>query len=192
MSTIFYTSDTHFGHRMVASLRGFGDDVAAHDRELVARWNAVVGPEDHVWHLGDVTLAPLANVRETVEQLNGTIHLVLGNHDRPWPGHRNAHKHQREWLDVFASVQPFARRKINSRQVLMCHFPYSGDHTGEQRYTQYRLPDEGLPLVHGHVHDAWRQRGWQINVGVDVWDLAPVPEHALHAMLDLEEREGEG
>jgi calcineurin-like phosphoesterase family protein len=184
VSTIFYTSDTHFGHLLVARLRGFGEDVNAHDRELVARWNAAVGPDDHVWHLGDVTLGPLDKVDHVVEQLHGTIHLVLGNHDRPWPGHRNAQKHQRQWLTRFASLQPFARRKIAGRQTLMCHFPYRGDHTADQRYTQYRLPDEGLPLLHGHVHEAWRRRGSQINVGVDVWDLTPVPEHALHDLLD--------
>jgi calcineurin-like phosphoesterase family protein len=33
---LFITSDTHFGHRFVAGLRGFGD-TDEHDRELVKR-----------------------------------------------------------------------------------------------------------------------------------------------------------
>jgi calcineurin-like phosphoesterase family protein len=31
-------------------------------------------------------------------------------------------------------------------------------------------------ILHGHVHDAWRQAGRQINVGLDAWG-----GHLVHA-----------
>jgi calcineurin-like phosphoesterase family protein len=172
---VFFTADTHFDHEMVAKLRGF-DTPAEHDAELVARWNRTVSPGDEVWHLGDVGIGRLERSAPWLAQLNGTIHLITGNHDAPWPGNRHAHRRQRAWLEHFASVQAFARRKIAGRQVLLSHFPFTGDHTEDERFTPYRLRDPGdVLLLHGHVHDAWKVHGRQVNVGVDVWDLAPVP-----------------
>lgn len=44
----------------------------------------------------------------------------------------------------------------------------TGDHADrEDRYVEWRLPDTGNWLIHGHVHDEWFTNGRQINVGVD-------------------------
>lgn len=176
MSTVWFTSDTHFDHPKVAELRGFGPSTAMHDATIMQRWNDTVRPDDQVWHLGDVTMGVGRSdyALHLVRKLHGHIHLITGNHDPVWPGHRQAHRHQREWLGAFASIQAFARRKIAGQQVLLSHFPYRGDHTTTDRHTQFRLRDEGLWLLHGHVHDAWQVDGRQINVGVDQWGLAPV------------------
>ncbi|WAL63256.1 metallophosphoesterase family protein [Amycolatopsis cynarae] len=171
--SVWFTSDTHFDHALVAGLRGFPSP-AEHDAHVVERWNATVRPGDQVWHLGDVGMGRLARFAGTLRQLHGEIHLVTGNHDEPWPGLRQAHRHQRAWLEHFATVQAYARRRIAGRNVLLCHFPYEGDHTGEDRASQYRLPDLGLWLLHGHVHSEWRTRGRQLNVGLDVNAMRPV------------------
>lgn len=92
-----------------------------------------------------------------------------------WPAHRTAHRHQRAWLSAFESVQAYSRRRLDrNTYVLLSHFPYRGDHTEDERYAEYRLHDTGMWLVHGHVHDAWAQRGRQINVGVDVRNWSPI------------------
>jgi len=50
----FLTADTHLGHgRLVESGSRPFADVSAMDEAIVARWNAVVGHDDDVWHLGD-------------------------------------------------------------------------------------------------------------------------------------------
>lgn len=179
---VWRTSDTHFRHAMVASLRGFSDR-DEHDKVVIANWNTVVGPADIVWHHGDVGLGREEEILETAAQLNGEKHLIAGNHDGCWPGHRDAHKHQKRWLEVFASVQAFTRFRVDGQQVLGSHFPYDGDHTAEDRGTQFRLRDEGLPLLCGHVHAEWRTSGRQINVGLDVWELRPVPMETLAMMV---------
>jgi calcineurin-like phosphoesterase family protein len=198
MTSVWYTADTHFTHRMVAELRGFASS-AGHDEVIVANWNAVVGRDDTVWHLGDVGLGKPALILPWAARLNGAIHLITGNHDAVWPGHRDSHKHQREWLEHFASVQSFARRKIGGRYVLLSHFPYDGDHTAEDRHRQFRLRDEGTWLLHGHTHGrerlgqvtlppvtfggegAWRGR--QLHVGLDAWDLRPVPQCEVERLI---------
>jgi calcineurin-like phosphoesterase family protein len=73
----FVVSDTHFGHQLMANLRGF-DCIDAHDRALVEAWNAVVRPEDTVWHLGDVYFR---DGWKALASLNGDKRLVAGNHD---------------------------------------------------------------------------------------------------------------
>jgi calcineurin-like phosphoesterase family protein len=174
---VWFTSDTHFRHKaMSAAGRGWRpfDTVEEHDEFLIEQWNATVGPKDQVWHLGDVGMGNELDVLKIVSQLNGEIHLIAGNHDPVWPGHRDAHKHQQAWMCVFRSVQAFARRRIDGHTVMLSHLPYVGDHRDEERHVQYRLRDHGEWLLCGHVHDAWAQRGRQINVGVDVRRWKPV------------------
>lgn len=177
---VYYTADTHWNHRNMATLqwRPFAT-VADMNDALLTAWNETVRPNDIVYHLGDWSMGPAAEGLAFVQQVHGTVHLITGNHDAPWAGNRDALKVQRQWLDAgFASISPFARRRIEGRNVLLSHFPYEGDHRtgriGEDRFNQFRLRDEGLPLVHGHVHDLWMFRGRQMNVGVDMWGWKPV------------------
>jgi len=39
-------------------------------------------------------------------------------------------------------------------------------------------------LLHGHVHDKWRQQGRLVNVGVVIWDFTPVAEEAIARLMD--------
>jgi calcineurin-like phosphoesterase family protein len=49
------------------------------DEDMVAKWNAVVKPEDKVYHLGDVVINRRA--LPTLARLNGDKVLIRGNHD---------------------------------------------------------------------------------------------------------------
>lgn len=82
MSKVFVISDTHFGHKRIIEFEKTARPFATieeHDRELVARWNAVVTKRDTVWHLGDVYFGK--NGHHVLLELNGYKKLVLGNHD---------------------------------------------------------------------------------------------------------------
>lgn len=95
--------------------------------------------------------------------------------------HRQAWKYQAEALGTFEAVVPYQRLRLNKINFLMSHLPYhnSGDHTPGNRYNEYRLPNEGLPLLCGHVHDAWKFNGNQFNVGVDANDFKPVSANTV-------------
>lgn len=184
MSRVWFTADLHLGHALVAGHRGF-PDTGSHDEAICLTWRLQVGPQDQVWVLGDVALAGLDEALSLIAELPGTKHLVPGNHDACHPMHRNAHKRQARFLRVFHSVQPFARIRLNGRYVLLSHFPYRADRTAQVRYSQYRLPDEGLPLLHGHTHSAERLRGRELHVGLDAWNLGLVPQDTVLEMLSL-------
>lgn len=178
MANVWFTADTHFGHKaMAATGKGWRPfaTVEEHDAFLIEQWNAVVRPDDQVWHLGDVGIGHRDPILAAVAKLHGTKHLIAGNHDEVWPGMRQAHLRQRQWMSVFESVQAFARRRMgNSQYALLSHFPYRGDHTEGDRFDEYRLRDTGMWLLHGHVHGEWAQRDRQINVGVDVRNWRPI------------------
>jgi calcineurin-like phosphoesterase family protein len=181
----FVTSDLHLLHRLMMEKRGFAT-VEEHDETIIANWNKTVRPADRVRLLGDVSLAAPEEFWPLVDRLNGEIHLITGNHDAAAAQHLHAHRHQREWMDHFASVLPYARIRAEGQHVLLSHYPYAGDSEsaarpdGKDRYPEYRLRDEGLTLVHGHVHSktqvTFSPRGsLQIHVGLDAHNLTPVP-----------------
>lgn len=181
--TTYFTSDLHLGHRFVAGLRGF-DSADEHDEAIVKRWKHHVTDGDDVWVLGDLAASSPDAALEIIGSLPGRKHLISGNHDKVHPMHRDAHKHQRKYLEVFESVQPFARRKIGEHYVLLSHFPYSTDRD-EPRYVQYRLRDEGMYLLHGHTHSSEVvTSAREFHVGVDAWDLYPVSLETIHAIME--------
>lgn len=187
MARAFFTADLHLGHRLVSRMRGF-DDPSEHDEVVAERWRSVVSTEDAVWVLGDLaavsTRRGIDDLLAKVDVLPGTKHLIAGNHDPVHPMHRDAHRWQRRYLEVFDSVQAFSRRRIgvtmpagqkSSQTVMLSHFPYRADHSATARYLQYRLRDVGDWLLHGHTHSpAQFTSSREIHVGLDAWELRPV------------------
>lgn len=180
--TVWFTSDLHFGHRFVSELRGF-ESIEDHDDAIVSNWRARVRRDDVVFVLGDIAVSSPEGALSLMHWLPGKKHLIAGNHDGCHPLHRDSYKWQLKYLKAFDSVQAFARRRINGQDVLLSHFPYSADR-GEARYTQYRLADEGLWLLHGHTHshEKWTSPR-EIHVGLDAWNLAPVSLEAIADMM---------
>lgn len=181
---IFYTSDLHFGHLNILKWRTWAATIEEHNRTLIERWNETVGPEDEVIVLGDLVLGDRETNLPILGQLNGSIQLIPGNHDHVHPMH--GQRKLDRWGPNYApwvSVQPPV---VRLPEWDLCHFPEDGDHTEEERYTGHR-PERtpGRWLLHGHVHDLWKidHERRRVNVGVDVWDFAPVPEERLLAIV---------
>jgi calcineurin-like phosphoesterase family protein len=154
--SIFFTSDTHFGHGGALGLyrRPFAS-VAAMNEALVAHWNRTVGPDDEVWHLGDFAIRqPAAMVAALLGSLTGTKHLVTGNNDPP------ATTAQPAW----ASVQPYAEIVVDGVFLVLCHYPFRSWHG----------MGKGSLNLHGHSHGKLKPQPRQFDVGVDVRDFRPV------------------
>ncbi|MCB0974728.1 MAG: metallophosphoesterase [Actinobacteria bacterium] len=193
----WFTADLHFGHENIITYcsRPFAS-VDEMNRALIARWNEVVEPTDEVWILGDVALGPIGRSLELIAELNGTKRLVAGNHDRCFEEVRRAGQdgtgqggrwtlRYREAGFVSVLAGP-TNIEIAGRTAQMSHFPYWGDSHAEDRFEAHRPVDTGDWLLHGHVHTQWRTNERMINVGVDVWDYAPVPERTIQAIVDSE------
>lgn len=153
-SRVWAVSDPHLFHLLVSGLRDFAtpeDFNAAFEED----WRSKVKMSDQVWLLGDLTGGGhLDEAIKLIHSLPGIKHLIIGNHDHCFPEHRDSHRRISQYFDAFDSVQLHARRSINGTRVLVSHFPYSGDHSIESRYDQWRLPDYGIPIVHGHTHSS--------------------------------------
>ena len=151
---IFFTSDSHFGdHRTINIWKRPFASVAEMDETLLAAWNAAVGPEDEVWHLGDVARRP-DDVPALLARLNGTKHLVRGNNDPPGT----------VAAEGWASVQDYAELELEGRKLVLCHYPFRS----------WNGQAKGALDLHGHSHGRLKPMPRQIDVGVDVWDWRPV------------------
>lgn len=189
----WFTADLHLGHANIIRYahRPFAGVDAMH-AELVARWNDSVGPDDTVWVLGDVALGQLALTLPLVGRLRGRKLLVAGNHDRCWAGRGDG---ARSWTGRYLEAgfdavhQGTVDVEVEGTTVLAGHFPYAGDSHDADRYVEHRPVDGGGWLVHGHVHEQWRQRGRMINVGVDAWAFRPVGTPELAALVDAGPRD---
>lgn len=175
MSKTFFWSDLHFGHSLVARLRGF-DSSTEHDEWIAQCWSETVGPRDTVWVLGDHCLGNFGlKAAPILSQLPGTKHTVLGNHDAGHPALRGYLARQKLYREVFDYVGTAASIRHEGEQILLSHFPYAGDHEDtEDRFTQWRLPDEGRYLIHGHLHADRALEGRSLNVGVEIFSQGPV------------------
>jgi calcineurin-like phosphoesterase family protein len=151
---VFFTSDHHFGdaRRLGFDRRPFASRDAMDDA-MVARWNAVVGAGDEVWHLGDVARSG-AHAAAILPRLNGRKHLITGNNDPP----------ETLALPDWASVGPYAEIEADGHGLVLCHYPFrtwNGMHRGRLN-------------LHGHSHGRLKPMPRQYDVGVDVRDLRPV------------------
>lgn len=163
---IFFTSDTHYAHKRIIeySKRPFGD-IHEMREVMVARWNAVVGCNDTVYHLGDVSFQRNDPI---VWRLNGTKVLVAGNHDR------------KGYPEGFEEVCDYRVLRVEGEKLVLFHFPISsweGMHRGSWH-------------LHGHSHGShrysWpmsRVHGKRMDVGVDCHDFTPVSFAQVKAIM---------
>ncbi|WP_286159165.1 metallophosphoesterase family protein [Methylobacterium sp. Leaf456] len=169
--TTYFTSDTHFGDPRILRIdrRPF-PDLPSHDRALIEAWNAEIGPDDEVWHLGDFALGPPPErVAEILASLHGRKHLIVGNNDGPAtlaaPG--------------WASVAHYAEITVDERRLVLCHYAFR----------TWNGLGRGAINLHGHSHGRLKAIPRQYDVGVDPQGLRPV---TLERILTSRRRGGGG
>jgi len=152
--SVFFTADTHFGdHRTINIQKRPFATVAEMDAVLIERWNTVVGPDDVVWHLGDVARRA-ADVPDLLARLHGTKHLLRGNND---PDDTAA-------APGWASVGDYVEMALDGYRLVLCHYPFRSWNGQHKRAIN----------LHGHSHGRLKPMPRQFDVGVDARDFAPV------------------
>lgn len=130
--------------------------IADHDRDLVERWNAVVRPNDTVWHLGDVFFGKENHA--ILAALRGAKKLVLGNHD---------HYDLAIYQQYFAKIYGIAQYK----GCILSHVPIH-----ESQFVRRANGDLRFHLnIHGHMHSASLHHPRYMNVSAEWTGLAPYP-----------------
>lgn len=186
MNKIFFTSDTHFGHANIIKYSKArqqflqpGDigstgqwttpAIAAArchemDEELIRRWNAVVGKEDTVYHLGDFCFK---DFMKYFSRLNGMIIFVEGNHDKVASQHRNK----------FAGYHKLLEINIYGQLITLCHYAMR----------IWNQSHRGAWHLYGHSHDTLPdlKDSLSFDVGVDSQSLQPLEFPQVTAIMAI-------
>lgn len=165
MSKIFATSDLHLGHNrdFVWEKRGF-HNVDEMNRALIKNWNEIVNEDDDVYLLGDVMLGNNEVGINLLKQLNGHLHIIIGNHDTS--SRIALYKSCMNVLEVEAAKY----LKYGKYTFFLTHYPcLTGN--GEKHLS------ECIINLYGHTHQTtpyFEGNPQLYNVGVDAHHCAPV------------------
>lgn len=151
---MYFTSDTHFGHKFMVERRGFAD-ADAMDETLIRQWNAVIPENALVYHLGDVSFRNNGRTFEILSQLNGHKFLVKGNHDRL----NSAAAGRFIWVKDYYEC----KTDDTDQRIVMCHYPMR----------TWNRAHYGAWNLHGHSHGNLAPTGGQLDVGVDTLAFRP-------------------
>ena len=151
--TTWFVSDTHFNHRNILNYteRPWGS-VEEMNEALIDGWNSVVGRNETVYHLGDITMGRRTEFPAILERLHGDITLVPGNHDQFRTIKLIEKRYNHRPL-------PLREIKVEGQRIVMCHFAmriWNRSHHGSWH-------------LYGHSHGNLEANPWgrSMDVGVD-------------------------
>ncbi len=183
MIKAFY-SDPHYGHANIIKYcdRPF-EDVEHMQREMIARYNAMIGLDDVVVWCGDCAMGhkKLDRLRDVLATLNGTKWLVRGNHD---------HEPAAMLSAGFAVVADVLFLRIAGMSCRVYHYPPAWADAmhvkdGHDKYESVRPPEvPGEIIIHGHTHVTHTAEKNLIHVGVDAWGYAPAPYERVAELIE--------
>lgn len=161
---IWFTSDTHFGHRKILEYtnRPFSS-VEEMDKALIDNWNQKVASKDEVYHLGDVGLTSPGTLRKILDKLNGKIYLVRGNHDKS----TEACRERFEWIKDYYELTITDTDSSQGKQLVIL-FHYAMRVWNASYYGTYHLYGHS----HGQLPD--EPTSLSFDVGVDCHNYAPI------------------
>lgn len=159
--TTWVTSDIHFFHKRIIEFcpesRGSCLTIPEMHESIIYRHNSVVGKNDLVYIIGDVTFGAMKASVQLLNEMNGEKILIIGNHDvnnlkRP------------EFVGCFTSMHDYLEIKRKGDTICMFHYPIAW--WNKRRYGSFHL--------HGHLHgDPSGIAGRIRDVGIDTNDLYP-------------------
>lgn len=168
MENIWFTSDTHFGHKNILRFcpnTRQGNTPDEMNEILIRNWQTVVQPTDRVYMLGDVFFCNSYEARKIMARLPGQKHLVFGNHD-------NVIKSNKDLRDMFVAAHDYHELRIEDRKVCLFHYPIQ----------EWNGMHHGSFALFGHVHgshdrDPLVLSGRTMDVGVDSRPNGVAPLH---------------
>jgi len=164
MDTIWFTSDQHWGHGNIIrfSKRPYANVEEMNER-LIENWNRVVGPQDLVYHLGDVFLTTTEEARQIRSRLNGRICLIQGNHEKTALSLRGAF----EWVkDYYELKAPDPDAANGMQRIVLCHYAFR----------VWNKSHHGAWHLYGHSHGSLPDdpNALSFDVGVDCHNYTPI------------------
>lgn len=170
---IFFTADTHFGHRNVINFsnRPF-KDVYEMNQTLVDNWNDTVSDKDIIFMLGDFSMRLGSGaINHIFYSLRGKKYLILGNHDRnikqPW-----------EKIDNMINISIRDPELKEPQRITLCHYPmlswYQSHKGAWQLYGHLHGELSNKTLAEDGFDISKKLTPLQLDVGVDVHNYRPI------------------
>jgi len=173
MNNLFFTSDHHFGHANIIKFcnRPFAD-AQEMDRILIERWNEKIKQNDTVYHLGDFGLTYKENLKTILDQLNGKIYLIAGNHESAAIQNRGRF----EWIKDYFELKvkdPDCRNGV--QRIILFHYAMR----------TWRGAGRGNWHLYGHSHGSLPDLEDQLcfDIGVDCHDFYPLSYEEVKAIM---------
>jgi calcineurin-like phosphoesterase family protein len=180
MSTIFFSSDHHFGHRNVLTLgtgRPFAD-LEEMREQLIERHNSVVKHGDTVYFMGDLfwRTLPVSEACSILARMKGQKHFIWGNHDEVMENNPYL-------LEYFQSVSQYKRIHIPNEKgkgIFLCHYAM------RTWYKSHR----GYYHLYGHSHGGLSNThpddtGYlSMDIGVDTHDYYPWALEEIKSIME--------
>ncbi|HEX8561944.1 MAG TPA: phosphoesterase [Flavobacterium sp.] len=174
-NNIWFTSDHHFGHKNVIefSKRPFAD-VEEMNETMITRWNEKVKPEDTVYHIGDFSLMSSGKTRKIIQQLNGKICLIAGNHESSARDCASDF----EWIKDYYELTVDDQDAHNGKRFIVL-FHYAMRVWNASHYGTWHL--------YGHSHGDLPDdpNSLSIDVGVDIHNFYPLSYEDVKKIMSL-------
>ena len=118
---LFFTSDTHFFHKNIIHFcqRPF-NDINDMQEKLISNWNNTVPKDGIVFFLGDFAFGNSTEWIKIINQLNGYIYFILGNHDLQ---NCNNLKHLENKNSTCLSHMAYIKIIETSQVIVLSHYP---------------------------------------------------------------------
>jgi len=168
----YYTSDLHLGHENILKQRTMFSTVEEMNTFLIEKWNKKIKKNDEVYIVGDFSYRSKTPVQEYLQMLNGSKHLIIGNHDADWLKKISEEEKSR----LLISTEHMKIIKTNKIKITLCHYPML-----EWSGSRYASAGNSF-LIHGHIHDAKNDiynyikdnQPTALNCGTDINGFEPV------------------
>ncbi len=152
----FFTSDWHLNEtRIKPEFNPFFRPFKSIDEQnkiIIDKCNAMVGPDDELIHLGDVSI-DLDGLKLMDRIICKNRTLIIGNYDDD---------KLEELKQYFPKMVRGAYITVGDVKYYLNHYPVNAK-------------DDKMNIV-GHIHGLWKVQPNMINVGVDAWNYEPLDE----------------
>lgn len=154
----YFTSDLHFGHKKITQLSNRWRFTTAedHDQWMIDLHNSQVQENDIVYVLGDFSFYKYQKTKEILEQLNGNIIIIKGNHDEANILSRFEEEGLIYYWEHYNEIYLYDDENEKQKACLM-HFPIAC--WNKQHYGSF--------MLHAHSHGNYEAEGKILDVGID-------------------------
>lgn len=173
MGQLFFTSDHHFGHANIIRFcnRPF-QSVEEMNEVMIRKWNEKISKGDDVYHLGDFALNSAEELTEILDQLNGNIHLIVGNHEASALNKRKRFAWVKEYYELKVK-DPECSNGV--QRIILFHYAMR----------TWRGASRGNWHLYGHSHNTLPD--WEdslcFDIGVDAHDFYPLSYDEVKAIM---------